>query len=157
MVAAMPNPPTIKHGGSQAFYRNSTDSVQMPNKADFVFKVGFGEPVASPVRYYATLFHELGHSTGHASRLAREGVTEPHVFGTPNYSKEELVAEMTAAFLCGVTGIENNVVANSAAYIQSWLQALKGDRKMVVMAAAQAQRAADYILDVKADEVKEAA
>jgi antirestriction protein ArdC len=96
--------------------------------------------------FYSVLFHELGHSTGHKSRLARKDFCEAS-FGSETYSKEELVAEMTAAFLCGVNQIELKTIDNSAAYIKSWLKKLKDDPKMVVLAAAQAQKAADYILN----------
>jgi antirestriction protein ArdC len=92
------------------------------------------------------LFHEFTHSTGHKSRLNRPGITETHYFGDEIYSKEELVAEMGAAMLCGVLGIENKTIKNSANYIQSWLGKLKDDKKLVVHAAANAQRASDFIL-----------
>ena len=71
---------------------------------------------------------------------------EPSYFGSHEYSKEELVAEMGAAFLCGHAGIEQSVIVNSAAYIRGWLKALKNDKMLLVHAAAQAQKAADYIL-----------
>lgn len=96
--------------------------------------------------FYSTLFHELTHSTGHASRLARPHIMEVAYFGSEDYSREELVAEMGASMLCGVAGIESRTVSNSAAYIQSWLRVLKGDSRLVVVAAAQAQKAADYVL-----------
>ncbi len=87
------------------------------------------------------------HSTGHKSRLARPGVTTQGVaFGDEVYSKEELVAEMGAAMLCGVAGIDNSTIENSASYIDSWLRALKKDNRLVLQAVGQAQKAADYIL-----------
>ena len=97
--------------------------------------------------YYSTLFHEFTHSTGHESRLNRPGITETHYFGDEIYSKEELIAEMGAAMLCGTIGIENKTIKNSASYIQSWLGKLKDDQKLVVHAAANAQKACDFILD----------
>jgi antirestriction protein ArdC len=96
--------------------------------------------------YYSVLFHELTHSTGHWQRLHRQTLTDLCPFGSTNYSKEELVAEMGAAFLCGIAGIANETVDNSAAYIQSWLTKLKNDTRLIILAAAQAQKAADYIL-----------
>jgi antirestriction protein ArdC len=96
--------------------------------------------------YYSTLFHEFTHSTGHKTRLNRPGIVETHYFGDEIYSKEELVAEMGAAMLCGMIGIENKTIKNSASYIQSWLRKLKDDKKLVVHAAAAAQKAADFIL-----------
>jgi antirestriction protein ArdC len=75
-----------------------------------------------------------------------ESLTETHYFGDEIYSKEELVAEMGAAMLCGVVGIENKTIKNSASYIQSWLSKLRDDKKLVVHAAAAAQKAADFIV-----------
>lgn len=98
--------------------------------------------------YYSTLFHELTHATGHVSRLNRKEVAEPNRFGSEPYSREELVAEMGSAFLCGHCEIENATINQSASYIQHWLERLKEDRKLVVHAAAQAQRACDFILNV---------
>jgi antirestriction protein ArdC len=96
--------------------------------------------------FYSTLFHELAHSTGHKSRLERKDFAEA-AFGSETYSKEELVAELSSAFLCHISGIEKEI-QNQAAYIAGWLKALKNDCKLVVLAAAQAQKAADYILNV---------
>ncbi|MFY0762172.1 zincin-like metallopeptidase domain-containing protein [Metabacillus dongyingensis] len=100
-----------------------------------------------PEEYYCTLFHEMVHSTGHNSRLTRPGITTQGVaFGDEVYSKEELIAEMGAAMLCGVAGIDNSTIENSASYIASWIRALKNDNRLVLQAAAQAQKASDYIL-----------
>jgi antirestriction protein ArdC len=126
----------VTHGGDRAYYRPSTDSIRMPERESF----------DSPQAYYSTLFHEFTHSTGHESRLNRPGIVETHYFGDEIYSKEELVAEMGAAMLCGVVGIENKTIRNSASYIQSWLSKLRDDKKLVVHAAAAAQKAADLIL-----------
>ena len=95
--------------------------------------------------------HELLHATGHASRLARKGITNPSYFGSHDYSQEELVAEFGASMLCGVSGIEQKTIENSAAYIQGWLKVLKNDKKCLVLAAAQAQKAADFILNRQTD------
>ena len=96
--------------------------------------------------YYSTLFHELAHSTGHPTRLERSTVSDACPFGTTNYSKEELTAEMAAAFLCGHAGIENRTIDNSAAYISNWWSRLSEDRKLLIYAASAAQKAADYIM-----------
>ena len=136
IVAAMPNPPEIHHAGSKAFYSSMTDRVTMPPRNLFV----------SAEEYSATLLHELTHSTGHPKRLAREGITEAAAFGSAVYSKEELIAEMGAAYLCAEAGISNAVIANQAAYVAGWLKKLRDDRKLLIHAAAQAQHAADYIL-----------
>lgn len=136
IIAAMPQRPEIRHFGNQAYYKPAIDYVNMPPQATFHQEEG----------YYCTLFHELAHSTGHSSRLARKGVTEPTAFASHEYSKEELIAELTAAFLCAETRIEQTTIDNSAAYIQSWLKELKNDKTMVILAAGQAQKAADLIM-----------
>jgi antirestriction protein ArdC len=91
-------------------------------------------------------YRHNAHSTGHPKRLAREGITEADAFGSAIYSKEELVAEMGAAYLCAEAGISNTVIANQAAYVAGWLRKLREDRKLLVHSAAQAQHAADFIL-----------
>ena len=133
--------PSMEMGGGRAFYRPSADSITMPDLGRFV----------SPEAYYGTLFHEMTHSTGHSSRLHRfEGSAATAHFGDAEYSKEELVAEMGAAFLKREAGIlTSDEFDQSAAYLQGWLKALKNDPKMLVNAAAQAQKAADHILGVK--------
>jgi antirestriction protein ArdC len=84
----------------------------------------------------------------HASRLNREGITKAEKFGSSNYSKEELIAEMGAAFFCAHTGIDVQPVSeNNAAYLQGWLTVLKADKKLIFKAAAAAQKAVDYILN----------
>jgi len=135
IVRSMPAPPKLVQE-AQACYRPSMDTVGMPARSAFT----------SAEEYYSTFFHELTHSTGHPSRLGREGIMEHHPFGSEDYSKEELVAEMGAAMLCGVAGIESQTLSNSAAYLQSWITILKSDSRLVVSAASQAQKAADYIL-----------
>lgn len=121
--------PTIS-GGQLAAYSETLDLVVMPRAESFLSAEG----------YYSTFFHELVHSTGHKDRLNR---LESGGYGTGPYAKEELVAEMGAAMLCGVAGIEN--LDQSASYIDGWLDALKRDGKLVVQAAAQAQKGADLI------------
>ncbi len=87
------------------------------------------------------------HSSGSEKRLAREGICEAAPFGSAIYSKEELCAEMGAAFLCAEAGISNAVIDNQAAYLAGWLKKLRDDRRLLIHAAAQAQHAVDYILD----------
>lgn len=144
IINNMPNAPTISHGGNRACYFPALDLVKMPEKENFAQREG----------YYNTLFHELTHSTGHKSRLARKGVDGEAVaaFGSETYGKEELIAEMGAAFLCGFAGISPATLENSVAYLQNWKKAIKGDNKLVVFAASQAQKAADYIMGVKKGE-----
>jgi antirestriction protein ArdC len=127
--------PAIVDGMGAAWYSRARDVVGIPPRSAF----------RSSEEFYSTLFHELTHSTGHSSRLNRDGIVEGHRFGDPTYSKEELIAEMGAAMLCGLAGIEQVTLANSAAYVSSWLEVLRGDARMVVSAAAAAQRAADLI------------
>jgi antirestriction protein ArdC len=128
--------PAVEHdGGQQAFYRPASDTVHLPQRPRF----------ASVEEYYSTLFHELSHSTGHSSRLDRKLDTNPRPFGSPDYGKEELVAEMSAAFLCSRAGIQPAVIQNQAAYLAGWLKQLKSDKKLVISAAGQAQKSADWI------------
>lgn len=141
VISKMPSPPTIVHGFTQASYSSSKDQVRMPPRASFT----------SEASYYATLYHELVHSSGHPSRLGRKGIEEKNAFGSPEYSKEELIAECGASFLCGYTGIVNDTIENQAAYIEHWRKQLAADKKLVVSAAAQAQKAVDFILDRQAD------
>ncbi len=140
IVSAMPNRPCFEQG-ARAWYRPSTDSVGMPARGSF----------DSSEEYYSTLFHELTHSTGHPKRIGREGIEKLNTFGSESYSKEELVAEMGAAMLAGVAGIERRTLANSAAYLKSWIDVLRADSRMVVFAASQSQKAADYILGKQAE------
>ena len=134
--------PKLAHGGDRAFYRPGTDSVTMPRFEVF----------DSPEAYHSTLFHELTHSTGHSSRLARQGIADGTFggFGDKVYSNEELVAELGAAILCGLAGIaQDAVLDNSASYIAHWLKVLQEDNRLIITAAAQAQKAVDLILGTK--------
>jgi antirestriction protein ArdC len=135
IMGCMPNAPEIVHAGSKAFYSPLTDRVTLPPPELF----------ASAEEYYATGFHELIHSTGNEKRLARESILEAPPFGSLTYSVEELVAEMGAAYLCAESGISPAVIENQAAYVAGWLKKLRDDRRLVIRAAAQAQRAADYV------------
>jgi antirestriction protein ArdC len=146
IVSQMPNAPA-REQSHKAWYRPSNDTVGMPAKTAF----------NSPEAYYATLFHELTHSTGHASRIGREGIENLNEFGSESYSKEELVAELGASMLCGITGISPAVIQNSAAYLKCWIERLKGDSKLIVSAASAAQKAADYIRGIRPAESADAA
>jgi antirestriction protein ArdC len=139
VIKNMPDKPEIYHGEDKAYYNPRTDCIQMPQMQSF-------EDIES---YYSTLFHELTHSTGHERRLKRKGMFDTHAFGDPIYSLEELVAEMGASFLCAMTGIENKTINNSAGYIANWLDKLKNDKKVVIIAGSQAQKACDYITNIK--------
>ena len=128
--------PAVHHDSESAYYVPERDEVHLPERESFADAHG----------YYATLFHELAHSTGHPSRLAREGYRTAARFGSERYSQEELVAEFAAAFLGSEAGIDPSRVEQSAAYIASWLRVLDDDRRLVVVAAGQGQRASDHIL-----------
>lgn len=135
----------LLNGGDSAFYHPTLDRVQMPKLGQF----------ESADHYYGALFHEMGHSTGHESRLKRfKDMGALASFGSPDYSEEELVAEMTAAFVCGAAGIDVNV-PHRAGYIQGWLSVFQGDTKVLVKAAGRAQRAADLILGVEPSKASE--
>lgn len=138
IVANMPQAPVIEFGGGRACYSPFDDKIDCPEFSSFINSEAF----------YSTMFHEMAHSTGHSSRLNRfENDTKLAAFGSEDYSKEELVAEMTAAFICGHAGIENKTLDNSAAYIHGWSKKLKDQPQMVIQAAAKAQKAADFILN----------
>jgi antirestriction protein ArdC len=140
IVQKMPHAPRFEQSNA-AWYRPLTDTVGMPDRMLFT----------SAEEYYSTLFHELIHSTGHPSRVGREGIENVHSFASESYSKEELVAELGAAFLCGTVGISPATVSNSASYLQSWISRLRGDLRLIVSAASQAQNAADLILGSQND------
>ena len=123
----------IRHGGSQAYYALQPDHVQMPHFECF----------EDPEGYYATLAHECTHWTRHPTRLDRDfGRTR---WGDDGYAREELVAELGAAFLCADLGLELQPRPDHASYIASWLEVLKEDRRFIFTAAAHAQRAADFL------------
>lgn len=136
IIAGYPTPPKIEFRGDQALYRPKEDLILCPIMGRFTSVDG----------YYSTLFHELTHSTGHEDRLNRKTLTDLCPFGSTNYSKEELVAEMGAAMLSAEAGLDVALVDNSASYIAGWLKRLTNDPRLVVMAAGQAQLAVDHIL-----------
>ncbi|AUQ99925.1 ArdC family protein [Phaeobacter inhibens] len=123
----------IRYGGNRAFYSGGNDHVQMP----------YFESFRSPEAYYATLAHELTHWTKHKSRLDREFGRKK--WGDEGYAREELVAELGAAFLCADLALTPEPGTDHAAYIQSWLKVLKDDKRAIFSAAAHAQRAADFL------------
>lgn len=124
-----------------AFYSPLRDFIQVPCK----------EQYADIMEFYSTLFHEMIHSTGHRDRLGRlDHTIKLSSFGTEDYSKEELIAEIGSAFLMNHIGIETiKTFKNSAAYIQSWLRVLKNDNRFIVSASGKAEKAMKYILGIK--------
>lgn len=137
IVAGYKDGPIVRHIGARACYSPMGDVVMMPPLKAF----------ESPQAYYGTLFHELTHSTGHEKRLKRFDNTQPFApFGSADYSREELVAEMGAAFLCAKARIDNHVIDNQASYVRNWLDTLRGDTRAVVFAASQARKGVELIL-----------
>ena len=143
MVQGYPLPPQYQEKDlGRAYYDRVGDYVNMPPI----------EQHESAEFYYSTYFHELVHSTGHESRLGRKSLLDSTGFGSESYSEEELVAEFGASFLNNIVGIDSGqLLENSASYIQGWLSKFKGDKQLVFKAAAEAQKAVDYILDDNAD------
>jgi antirestriction protein ArdC len=139
IIAEYPTAPPVKFAPGRAYYMPSQDYISVPSLNDYL----------KPAEYYSTLFHEMTHSTGHKSRLNRAGIEAKAAFGSETYSREELIAEIGAAFLCSYAGIVQETLDNSAAYIASWKKFLKNDSKAIVTAASQAQKAANYILGIK--------
>ena len=143
IIHGMPNRPKIVDIEEKAFYQYSTDIINVPHPKHF----------KDAESYYAILFHELIHSSGHTSRLNRKELMDGDAtYGTEAYSKEELTAEIGACFLCSIAGIPTKNIENQSAYIAFWLNKLKNDKKFIVYAAAQAQKAVDYILGVKKED-----
>jgi antirestriction protein ArdC len=131
---------TIKHGGNKAFYSIASDHIQMPPFESF----------KDPESYYSTLAHEASHATRAAHRLDRDFGQK--AFGDEGYSKEELVAELSASYLGVDLGIAPAVMDDHAAYIGSWLKALKNDKRFIFKAAAHAQRAVEFLHSLQATE-----
>jgi antirestriction protein ArdC len=130
----------IGHGGNSAYYAPGKDCIQMP-----VF-----EAFRDKESYYATILHELTHWTSHKSRLDRSFNAKR--FGDHGYAREELVAELGAAFLCADLGITPEIREDHAAYLGHWLQVLKEDKRAIFSAAAHAQRAEDFLQGLQKDE-----
>ena len=123
---------TINHGGNSAYYRPATDSIQLPDFSAF----------EDAVAYYGTTLHELTHWSGHEKRCDRNIKNQN---GTRDYAREELVAELGAAYMCASLGLENTPRPDHASYVASWLEVLKNDKKAIFKAAAAAQKAVDFI------------
>lgn len=124
----------------EAYYMPAFDSVTVPLLKQF----------DNAEEYYSTAFHELIHSTMKETRCNRREKNKIAAFGSKDYGKEELIAEMGAAMLCNIAGIETSKsFKNSAAYLQGWIKAIKGDPKLIVFAAGAAEKAAKYIQGIK--------
>lgn len=123
----------IRHGGGRAAYTPTHDYIIMPRPENF----------EREENYYATTLHELSHWTGHESRLGRDLSGR---FGDDAYAAEELIAELSSAFLMGSFGLEDATIEGHASYLDSWLRVLKADKSAIFTAAAAAQKAHDFIL-----------
>ena len=128
----------IKSGGTKACYIPSTDTVLMPDERKF-----FGDDNKRTEAYYSVLWHEIGHWSGHKSRLDREMTNK---FGDDKYAMEELIAELTSAYCCAQLSISPSPREDHAQYIASWLDVLKKDKKAIFYASARAQEAVNYLL-----------
>lgn len=134
--AGFADKPAVRRDPARAYYVPVLDYIGIPDITAF----------DSPDAYYSTLFHEGIHATGAESRLNREGVStakDRAAFGSETYGKEELVAELGAAFLCAEAGIDN--IPATASYCASWIKVLKGDSSLIISAAAAAQKAYRHI------------
>ncbi len=132
-----PKPDYYETDTDKAYYSKAKDHVRIPEMKYF----------DASEEFYCTLFHEIIHWTGHLSRLNRSGITSDEAaFGTAIYSEEELIAEMGAAYLCAITGIDREaVIENSASYIQGWTKRLRKDKNLIFRVAAKAQQAIDFL------------
>jgi antirestriction protein ArdC len=142
IIAGMPKRPDVRHKEHRAYYNPKEDFVNMPEAKTFI----------DSESYYATLFHELVHSTGHQERLNRKEIMEMKGMYSEDYAIEELTAEMGASYLKSFSGISIEKVENNAAYIEHWLGRLKKDKRFIVYASARAQQATDYILNTHVKE-----
>lgn len=145
LVNTMADCPQITLRGKQAYYDIVNDEVVLPTMKTFKASEG----------YYHTLFHELVHSTGAEKRLGRKTLTDMVPFGTESYAMEELVAEMGSAYLCRFSGILPAEIKNTVAYLDNWLGVFKKDKRFIISASGQAQKAVDFILGRKDNEVKD--
>ncbi|MBD9524427.1 DUF1738 domain-containing protein [Ensifer sp. ENS02] len=134
----------ITYGGTTACYRPAPDDILMPDRARFV----------DEVHLYSTLLHEIGHWSGAKHRLDRDLRGR---FGSESYAMEELVAELSASFLCADLGVAHDPRDNTATYLESWLKALKSDKRSIITAAAKAQAAADFLQGLQSQEQSRAA
>lgn len=143
IIANMPGKPEIDYSSNvRACYQPANDKIVMPQASGFTSKE----------QYYRTFFHELAHSTGHTSRVNRFGDGTDHLGDQSAYGFEELVAELTASYLCAQAGIFEETSEKNAGYCQAWMSSLGQDPKLFVRAATAAQKAADYILNVRKEE-----
>lgn len=140
----------IKHGMAGAYYHRKEDYIGMPNTSSFKATAHS----SAFENYYSTLLHEMTHATGATQRLDRE---KGKKFGDEAYAFEELIAEIGAAMLCAETGIASTPRPDHAHYLASWLKKFKNDKRYLFQAASQAQKAVDYLLELREEQKKVAA
>jgi antirestriction protein ArdC len=145
IINEMIDPPMIQHKEQKAYYSVLADLINMPKQKSF----------KSVDSYYSTLFHELVHFSGSEKRLGRKTLKDMAPFGSESYAMEELVAEMGSAFLCRFAGILPTEIKNTVAYLDGWLKVFKRDKRFLITAAGQAQKAVDWILGKKEDPKEE--
>lgn len=145
ILNTMPDMPLIYFQGKQAYYNIEKDEIVLPKMKSF----------RTSESYYSTLYHELVHSTGAEKRLGRKTLTDLVPFSTESYAMEELIAEMGSAYLCRFSGILPAEIKNTVAYLDNWLGVFKKDKRFIISASGQAQKAVDFILGKKESELKE--
>jgi len=141
IIEQMPKKPDIKHKENRAYYHPFFDFINMPKINSF----------EDSEAYYETLFHELIHSTGHKDRLNRKEVVQQASMGGELYSIEELIAEIGACYLSSFCGMSQKNFSNNVAYIEGWLSKLKSDKRFIIYASGNAQKAVDYILNISSE------
>jgi len=142
LIGSIADPPKlVSINASRCYYEPLLDRINMPPISHF----------ETPEEYYNSYFHELVHSTGHRTRLNRSGIADLSIDRSSyGYSHEELIAELGASYLCGITGITSPpLLENNAAYLNGWLSVLKKDKKFIFQVAKEAQRAVDWVTDDK--------
>jgi antirestriction protein ArdC len=138
ILNTMSDMPLISFLGKKAYYNIEKDEIVLPKMKSF----------RTSESYYSTLYHELVHSTGAEKRLSRKTLTDMVSFGTESYAMEELIAEMGSAYLCRFSGILPAEIKNKVAYLDNWLGVFKKDKRFIISASGQAQKAVDYILNL---------
>jgi len=139
VIDDMPRKPRLHHNASRAVYDSGADVVRLPRPTAF----------ATPAEYYATLYHEFAHATGHASRLGRPGLESAHYYGDAIYTAEELIAEMAEALICGHCGLTVEASLSQRDDAAGWSGLLAADPRLIVTAATHATKAVEFILGEK--------
>lgn len=140
--------PIYNDSKSGAFYNSMENAIHVPSKESFNIHPGdMDETFKDGQEYYSTILHEMAHSTGHESLLARPGITDSDGFGGKVYAKEELVAELTAAMVCNTMGFDKRITENSAAYLKSWASQLRKEPRYIVSVMSDVNKASRIELE----------